>query len=170
MVTHAQSWPGILLVDDHRGIREALALLLEANDLAVFAQASTRSEALAQVAARHPGLALVDVSLGNEDGLALVADLNRLGVPVVVCSSHEEPVFVWRALDSGARAYVSKRDANRALVRTLRDVLDGWVLISPRAADSLPNGPYPIQADVTKLTLGNIETKRAEWKEGKHSV
>ncbi len=147
MASRTGSRPGVLLVDDHTGMREAMASLLEANDLAIFAQASTRSEALAQVAVGCPDVALVDVSLGNDDGLALVADLNRLGVPVVVCSSHEEPVFVWRALDKGARAYVSKRDASHALVRTLRDVLDGWILVTPHAADGPPEDPNPISTE-----------------------
>jgi len=40
-----------------------------------------------------------------------------------------------RALNAGARAYVAKGDTARNLPRILRDVLDGWVLISPRAAE-----------------------------------
>jgi DNA-binding NarL/FixJ family response regulator len=114
--------------------------LLEENGLTVGAQASGRDEALGLAFAEPPDLALVDLSVDDDTGLTLVAELHRLGIPVVVCSSHEEPAYVRRALDSGARAYVAKRDLGRALVRTLRDVLNGWVLISPRAADDLPDG------------------------------
>jgi DNA-binding NarL/FixJ family response regulator len=86
---------------------------------------------------------LVDLSLGEDDGLSLVADLCRLGIPAIVCSTHEEPEYVRRALDAGARAYVAKRDAGQALARTIRCVLEGWVLISPRAADDLPEADGP---------------------------
>ena len=38
-------------------------------------------------------------------------------------------------LAAGARAYIAKRDVAQALVRAIRDVLNGWVLVSPRAAN-----------------------------------
>jgi DNA-binding NarL/FixJ family response regulator len=133
--------PGIMLVDDHLVVREALAQLLTENGLAVTAQTGRRDEALRLVAAETPAVALVDLSLNQEESLALVADLHKLGILVIVCSSHEEPQYVRRAFRAGARAYVAKRDAGEALVRTVRDVLKGWVLVSPRAADDLPEGP-----------------------------
>jgi DNA-binding NarL/FixJ family response regulator len=140
MATPPRSSHGIMLVDDHPAVREALAQLLAENGLTVGAQAAGRDEALRLVGFETPGLALVDLSMGQDEGLALVADLHTLGIPVVVCSTHEEPAYVRRALDAGARAYVAKRDAGRALVRTVRDVLNGWMLISPRAADDLGSG------------------------------
>jgi DNA-binding NarL/FixJ family response regulator len=132
--------PSVVLVDDHRAVREALAQLLEANGLLVLAQANGREEALIQVAAKRPDVALVDLSLGHDSGLPLIAELHKLGIPTVVCSNHEDPGCVRRALNAGARAYVSKRDAGQALARAVASVLDGWVLISPRAADGLSDG------------------------------
>lgn len=137
---HHHQHPGVILVNDHRAVREALAALLEENGLVVCAQAAGCEEALGLVIEKKPELALVDLSLGADDGLALVAELHHRGIPVVVCSSHEEPQYVRRAFDAGARAYVANRDAGRALVRTVRDVLDGWVVISPHAANGLPEG------------------------------
>ena len=130
----------VLLVDDHAGIRQALATLLEQEGVAVCAQAGGRAEALDIVARDPPDVALVDLSLGEDSGLALTADLRGRGVPVVVCSTHEEPEYVRGALDAGARAYVTKREAGEALAHAIREVLDGWVLVSPRAADDLPDG------------------------------
>jgi DNA-binding NarL/FixJ family response regulator len=138
MALHAGACATVLLVDDHRAVREALAQLLEENGLFVCAQVGGRQEALRFTSVIQPDAALVDLSLGEEDGIVLVADLHRLGVAVVVCSSHEEPECVRRALSAGARGYVAKRDAGPALVRTLRDVMGGWVLISPGAAVDLP--------------------------------
>jgi DNA-binding NarL/FixJ family response regulator len=139
MAPEPQPRPGILLVDDDRTVREALAQLLLEEGLAVQAQAKDRAEALAQIAKGRPDLALVDLSLGADDGLALVTELNALGILVAVCSSYEAPEYVRRALAAGARAYITKREANRDLARAVRDVLQGWVLISPRAAGDLPD-------------------------------
>jgi DNA-binding NarL/FixJ family response regulator len=122
-----------MIVDDHHAVREGLAQLLEEHQLAVRAQAGRAAEALACATRERPDLAVVDLSL--EDSLSLVTALRDQGIPVVVCSSLEKPEYARKALAAGARAYVAKRDAGQALVRTIRDVLDGWVLISPRAAD-----------------------------------
>jgi DNA-binding NarL/FixJ family response regulator len=127
--------PTVVLVDDHTTVREALAQLLEENGFTVLAHVGGRAEALSVPA--KPDLMLVDLSLGDEDGLELVADMQRSDVPVVVCSTHEEPEYVRRALNAGARAYVAKRDAGHWLARTMWDVLDGWVMVSPRAAEDL---------------------------------
>jgi DNA-binding NarL/FixJ family response regulator len=56
---------------------------------------------------------------------------------VLVCSTYEDPGYVRRALAAGARGYITKREAPRELARTVRDVLEGWMLVSPRAAEGL---------------------------------
>ncbi len=126
------AYPGILIVDDHRAVREALVQLLEEHQLSVCAQTDRVADALASVARRKPDLALVDLSL--DDSLRLVTALHEQGIPVVICSSEERPEYVRKALQAGARAYLAKRDVGQLLVRTIHDVLQGWVFISPHAA------------------------------------
>jgi len=129
----ARLHPGIVIVDDNRVVREAIVQLLEEHQLSVWKQADRAAEALACVIQEQPDLAVVDLSL--EGSLPLVTALRDQGIPVVVCSSQEGPEYAKKALAAGARAYVAKRDVGQALVRTIHDVLEGWVLISPRAAD-----------------------------------
>jgi len=50
---------------------------------------------------------------------------------------HDDAVHVRRALAAGARGYITKREAPRDLARAVRDVMEGWMLISPRAAEGL---------------------------------
>ncbi|MHB9134133.1 MAG: response regulator [Armatimonadota bacterium] len=133
MTSATHHHPGIVIVDDNRAVREAIVALLEEHQLSVWIQTDRAAEALACVIQERPDLAVVDLSL--EDSLPLVMALRDQGIPVVVCSSQEGPEYARKALAAGARAYVAKRDAGQALVRTIHDVLAGWVLISPRAAD-----------------------------------
>lgn len=126
--------PTVLLVDDHPAVRDAMAQLLEANNIAVCGQASGLEDAMALLDLRRPDLVLVDLLPGDE-GLKLVGHLQSRGIPAVVCSSCRNTEYPRRALDAGARAYVAKEDAAQTLPRILRDVLNGWVLISPRAAE-----------------------------------
>lgn len=137
MRTQSHDHPSLVLVDNHVAVRQELASLLEEEGLSVWGQAGGRAEAMACIAEDRPDLALVDLSLGVDDGLALVSELHRLGIPVVVCSSHEDPEHVCQALAAGARAYVAKREAGKTLARAIRQALEGWVLVSPRAADDL---------------------------------
>ena len=130
----------ILLVDDHAGVRHGLALVLAEEGVGECREACGREEALQALDAeggRPPDAALVDLSPRTEDALKLVAELCARNIPVLVCSMHEEPSYVRRALAAGARGYITKREAPKDLARAVRGVLDGWMLVSPRAADGL---------------------------------
>ncbi len=127
----------ILLVDDHAAVRHGLALVLTEEGVGECVEAAGREEALAAARREAPDLAVVDLSPAADDALQLIADLCARNIPVLVCSMHEEPGHVRRALAAGARGYITKREAPRDLARAVRDVLEGWMLISPRAAEGL---------------------------------
>ncbi len=127
----------ILLVDDHEAVRHGLALVLAEEGVGECREAAGREEALASAASEPPQVALVDLSPGDEEALQLVTELCARNIPVLVCSTHEEPGYVRRALAAGARGYITKREAPRELARAVRDVLEGWLLVSPRAAEGL---------------------------------
>ncbi|MCC6861924.1 MAG: response regulator transcription factor [Bryobacterales bacterium] len=127
----------ILLVDDHAALRHGLALVLTEEGVGECREAGGREEALGAASSERPDLALVDLSPGTDDALELVADLRARNIPVLVCSMHEDAVYVRRALAAGARGYITKREAPRDLARAVRDVMEGWMLISPRAAEGL---------------------------------
>jgi DNA-binding NarL/FixJ family response regulator len=129
--------PHILLVDDHAAVRHELAQVLSEEGIGECCEAAGRDEALAAAASELPDLALVDLSPGTDDALKLVAELCARNVTVLICSTHEEPGHVRRALAAGARGYITKREVPRELAHAVRDVLDGWMLISPRAAEGL---------------------------------
>lgn len=127
----------ILLVDDHAGVRHGLALVLAEEGVGECCEAAGPEEALAAAARESPDVALVDLSPGTDEALQLVSDLCARNIPVLVCSMHEEAGYVRRALVAGARGYITKREAPRELAHAVRDVLKGWTLISPRAAEGL---------------------------------
>ena len=127
----------ILLVDDHAEVRHELALVLTKEGVGECRETAGREEALAAACSERPDLALVDLSPGTDEALGLVGDLCARNIPVLVCSMHDDAVHVRRALAAGARGYITKREAPRDLARAVRDVMEGWMLISPRAAEGL---------------------------------
>ncbi len=129
--------PRILLVDDHLAVRQGIALALAEAGVGDCCEAGGREEALELADREAPDLALVDLSAGNEDRLALLAEFRQRRIPVLVCSMYENPAYVKRAMAAGARGYITKPEAPQEIARAVRDVLKGWMLISPRAAEGL---------------------------------
>jgi DNA-binding NarL/FixJ family response regulator len=128
--------PRILVVDDHPAVRQGLALVLEEEGVAECCEAGGREEALHVARRKSPDMALVDLNLGDEDAMALLTELRQMRIPVLVCSMNETPSQVKRAMAAGARGYITKGEV-REIARAVRSVLDGWMLISPCAAEGL---------------------------------
>lgn len=127
--------PRILLVDDHAAVRQGLAIVLAEEGAGNCIQAAGREEAIAAASREPPDLALLDLSPATDEAFALISELCTRGIPVLVCSLYGDAGIVRRALAAGARGYITKREAPRELARAVRDVLDGWMLISPKAAE-----------------------------------
>jgi DNA-binding NarL/FixJ family response regulator len=130
----------VLVVDDHPLVRRGLVQLMDAEeDLTVCATAASAEEALAAVARCRPDIVLADVSLGGTDGVALAGAIRDLApdLPVLMFSIHDEASVVQRALEAGARGYVTKHEAPEALLRAVRTVLAGNRFLSERIASRL---------------------------------
>ncbi len=127
----------ILLVDDHTAVRHALALVLAEEGIGECREASGVTEALEAAAREPPDVALVDLSPETEAALRLIAEFRARDIPVLVCSMHEKSNYVRRALEAGARGYITKPEAAQELAHAVRGVLEGWMLVSPRAAEGL---------------------------------
>jgi DNA-binding NarL/FixJ family response regulator len=144
----------VLLVDDHPGVREGLALLLVPEGIGVCAEAAGRAEALARAKERRPDVAIVDLSLQSEDGLPLITDLHQRGIPVLVYSMHNDAHRVESAFAAGALGYVTKRALPRVLVQGIRELAVGRRFVCPVAAAALAESltGSPAEDAVQKLS------------------
>ncbi len=111
----------VVVVDDHRVVREGLRSLLEAEpDLTVVAEASNADDALA-VARRHrPDVVVVDNKMPGGDGLALLPALRAElpGARLVMFSL--DPSIEHAAIAAGADAFVSKDAATQEIIDAIR--------------------------------------------------
>lgn len=107
-------------------MREAYADLVSLEpDLDLCGAEGSAEEALAALESAPCDLVLTDVRLPGMDGIALTKRLRetRPELPVFVVSGHEDDVYVKRALEAGATAFLSKRDLSRTLVGAVREAL-----------------------------------------------
>jgi DNA-binding NarL/FixJ family response regulator len=118
----------ILIVDANPLLRRGLAALIGAErDLAVCAEAATAPEALEAIAAARPALVIADFSFEPGLGLDLVRKIRarHRGLPVLMMSIDNSPVYVERALEAGAVGCVSKQTLNGTMLAAIGAVLDG---------------------------------------------
>jgi two-component system nitrogen regulation response regulator NtrX len=114
----------VLVVDDERGVREALRQVLEYEGLDV-ATANSGDEALKLTADFQPHLVLLDVKMAGMDGLQTLAHLREVdsGLPVVMISGHGSIQTAVEATQLGAYDFLEKPlDTDRILL-TLRNAL-----------------------------------------------
>ena len=134
----------VLIVDDHPVVRQGLRVLLEVHDgIDVTGEAADGETALALAAELAPDVILLDLKLPGMDGIAVLRELrNRVSAAhVLVLTSGNDPTQVSLALRSGASGFLYKDVDPDALVRAIRAVNDGNMLLAPGAAGSLmPSG------------------------------
>ncbi len=115
----------VLIVDDERGIREALTQLLEYESVEVQAVASG-IDALKVYPEFRPHLVFLDVKMQGMDGLEALAKLRHLdqGAHVVMISGHGTIQTAVEATQLGAYDFLEKPlDTDRVLL-TLRNALE----------------------------------------------
>lgn len=133
----------VLIVDDHPVVRQGLRVLLEVQDgLSVVGEAGDADGALALAAEHHPDVILLDLKLPGRDGIAVLGELNasESAARVLVLTSATEPAAASLAVRSGASGVLYKDVDPDALVRAIRSVHDGQLVLAPEAAESLVRG------------------------------
>jgi DNA-binding NarL/FixJ family response regulator len=124
----------VLIVDDHDVVREGLtALLGRAAGMLVVGYAATGEEAVAAAKVLTPNVIVMDLVLPEMNGL----DASRLILAewplthIIALSGCHTSDHVHRALDAGARGYVTKTSAGADLVLAIATVEAGEIFVSP---------------------------------------
>jgi two-component system OmpR family response regulator len=115
--------PHILIVDDHREIRELVsrALAKEGFRVSPAADGKTMRQVLAD---SRIDLILLDLMLPGEDGLALCRDVRtRSNVPIIMLTAKGDEVDRVIGLEMGADDYLPKPFGSRELVARIKAVL-----------------------------------------------
>jgi len=130
----------VLIVDDHPVVRRGLRVLLEVQDgIEVAGEAGDGATALALDAEHAPDVILLDLKLPGMDGIAVLGELRARdsAARVLVLTSATEPASASLAVRSGAAGVLYKDVDPDALVRAIRSVHDGHLLLAPEAAGTL---------------------------------
>ncbi len=123
----------VLIADDHPMVREWLAQLINREpNLIVCGEAADAAQTLQAIQTLRPDMAVVDLSMEGSHGTDLIKDITTRyeGLPVLVLSMHDEPLYAERALRAGARGYVTKREGAEKIRQAILRVRDGEIHVS----------------------------------------
>ncbi len=130
----------VMIVDDHRMVREGLKqLLLMEEDIKVAAEASDGEEALLLASKMHFDVIVLDISMPNMGGLEAISLLLETApkAKIIILSMYRKDSFAQEALKAGAFAYILKGDTSDELVTAIRTVSKGQYYFSGQLRSSL---------------------------------
>ena len=150
----------IMLADDHRLVRSALRMVLEAEGwIEIVAEAGDVEERIRKIHGHKPDALVLDVDMPGGSGLEAIPRL--LGASshttIVVLTMHRVPQFARVALRRGARAFVLKEAADTELIEALHAALDGREYVNPRLGAQIASEPPPSDERPDGLTTRQLQ-------------
>lgn len=130
----------VLIVDDHKIMREGLSKLLRNKaNIEVIGEAENGREALSMVKAFSPNVVLMDVVLPELNGVEATKIIKSESpqINVIALSSHGGKEFVTGMLGAGASGYLLKDCAFDELVDAIQSVNEKHTYLSREVADVL---------------------------------
>lgn len=137
MTVSADKVVRILLVDDHKVLRDGLRVLLENEaDLCVVGEAGTGAQALDLSQALAPDVIILDLGLPDVSGIDVIHSIRQFDnrVRIIVLSMYSRREFVVPAIEAGCDGYVPKSSTHTSLLQAIRTVLSGEQYLHPTAA------------------------------------
>lgn len=129
----------VLIVDDHPIIVAGCSAMLAGEGDIEVADARDAETGLAAYRAQKPDVAVVDIAMPGLSGLELTRRILECDpdARIVVFSMNDDPIFAARAIEAGAKGYVTKNDDPFLLLKAVREVAEGGVFLMPKIANQL---------------------------------
>jgi DNA-binding NarL/FixJ family response regulator len=130
----------ILVADDHVVVRKGVRALLESQPKwKVTAEASNGNDAVEKAIRLRPDLVIMDLSMPELNGLDATALLLKANpnARVLILSMHNSEDLIRKTLNSGARGYVLKSDAERDLVTAVEAVLENRTFFTTAVSNTV---------------------------------
>lgn len=141
----------IILVDDHAIVRAGFRMLLATEDsINVIAEAERGEQACQLYSELQPDVLVMDLSMSGIGGLEATRRICHRDshAKILVFSVHDESVYIDRAINAGAKGYISKNAHPDILIEAIQSVALGKLYIehglvkhaTPSANEALPSG------------------------------
>jgi DNA-binding NarL/FixJ family response regulator len=160
----------IVVVDDHRIVREGLALMLDtAEGIEMVGEASSGEELFALLERVEPDVILLDVRMPGMTGLQVLERLqvDHAEIRVLMLSMHDDAGYVQQAIRLGAMGYLLKSVGLDELVRAVIHVTSGQAYLQGELAGALVDRPgesevhlSPRETEILTMLADGYENKQ----------
>ena len=153
----------VLIVDDHPIVASGCRALFAGDNDVVILEASDAESGERAFIAEQPDVCVFDINLPTVSGFELARRVlaKTESARIIMFSMNDDAVFAARAIEIGAKGYVSKSGDPYDLVEAIREVGKGGTYLPPAIAQSIAfAGPSLTQNPLSKLTSREIEILR----------
>ena len=164
----------LVVVDDHRVVREGLRYMLESDPgIDIVAEADSGEALLELLGSTEADVVLLDVRMPGLGGLGTLEVLTaeHPDLRVLMLTMHDEPAYLRRAIELGAAGYLLKSAGRAEVLEALRTVAAGGVYVQGELMGTLvaevagerPGGDRllsPREREVLQLVADGLENKQ----------
>ena len=153
----------VMLVDDHRLIREGITQLLEfCKEFEIVCEASNGEECLSLLEKHKVDIILLDINMPVLNGIDTLREIRKRGydVKVLMLTVHDEVEYLEKAIDIGLEGYILKDSGLEELKRAIHSILEGDIFIEPKLSLELNN--HSIKKNVDKVKIDTLTKREME--------
>jgi two-component system invasion response regulator UvrY len=153
----------ILIVDDHPIVASGCRAVLADEPAVVLLEACDAESGERVFDTERPDICVIDINLPTVSGFELARRIlvRDASARIIMFSMNDDPVFAARAIEIGAKGYVSKTGDPHDLVEAIHEVGKGGEYLPPAMARSIAfAGPGFAQSPLSKLTTREMEILR----------
>ena len=154
----------VLLVDDHKLVRQGVRAFLEAHaEFLVVGEAESGAEAVKLAEEHIPDVVLMDLIMPEMDGVEATRQVKNISPrsQIVVLTSYHDDEHIFPALEAGATSYLLKDIDMEELAEAIRRSARGEVTLHPRVAARILQELHGTKRDeinpFTELTKREME-------------
>lgn len=157
---------GVLIVDDHRVVRQGLRDFLELqDDIEIVGEAASGEEGVRIARDMLPDVVLQDLVLPGIDGVEATRQIKAVSpsTRVIVLTSFADGDKVFPSIKAGAISYLLKDVQPEELARAIRAAQRNEAVLHPEVASKLMkefNGARPPENQVEQLTEREMDVLR----------
>jgi len=130
----------IMIVDDHRVIREGLGAILQTKgDIDVVGEATNGLEAIALANELQPDVILMDMSMPKMNGMEATKKIKALfpEIGIVALTMHDDDATIFDLVRAGVDGYLLKDAESEEISNAIRAVQRGESVINPVIAKKI---------------------------------
>jgi DNA-binding NarL/FixJ family response regulator len=130
----------LLLVDDHKLIRDAIKLYMVNDDeFEIVDEAENGQEALILLKSIDVDVVLLDISMPVMGGIECALQISKLypEIKILALSMMQDNQFIKQMTAAGALGYILKNSGEEEIKKALRSVYNGEAYYSPAVAETV---------------------------------